>query len=665
MFSKIKSILNKVGKKSKFPLSMKPMLATLVDKVPSGDEWIYEVKLDGYRAISLCNKEHVEIISRNNKSFNKKFYPITECLENLNLHAVLDGEIVVIKNDGVTSFGNLQNWRSEIDGDLIYYVFDLLWLDGYSLLEVHLHQRRELLKQILPKNGVIRISKNFNFPVDEFLNVAKKIGLEGLIAKKRDSFYQPDVRSLEWLKIKVLKRHEVIIGGYTINEGSPKLFSSLLVGVYENGIFQYAGKIGTGFTHKLQKELMEKFKNITIKKSPFNITPDVNKPSRFRPNPPQAKAVWLSPEIVCEVSYVEKTEDGELRHSSFKGLREDKNAKDVHGEEPKSLSKMEGHSDLNLAGIKNKERKSLLNPTENTQIKNIKGHSIKFNNLNKVFWPKEGYTKRDLLNYYYQIAPYILPYLKNRPQSLNRFPHGIQGLSFYQKDVTKTAPEWVKQFPYTTSLGEDKNFLVVQDEIDILWMANLGAIEMNPWNSTIDTPDNPDWCIIDIDPSEANNFTQVIEAAQATKQVLDTLKIKGYCKTSGATGLHIYIPLGAKYSYDQCQLFGRFIANQVHQILPKFTSVERFNVNRKGKVYIDFLQNRPKATLAAPYSVRPKPGAPVSMPLYWDEVKKGLQPKQFTLKNAVQRLKEEGDIFKPVLGKGISIKKIFEIYDKN
>lgn len=275
-----------------------------------------------------------------------------------------------------------------------------------------------------------------------------------------------------------------------------------------------------------------------------------------------------------------------------------------------------------------------------------------------MYWPAEGYTKRDMLNYYYQVAPYILPYLTNRPQSLNRFPNGINGHSFYQKDVTNKAPEWVKQFPYHTSTGEDKNFLVVQTEADLLWMANLGAIEMNPWNSTIQNPDNPDWCIIDLDPTDKNTFEQVIQTAQAVKQVLDVLGIKGYPKTSGSTGIHVYIPMGAKYTYDQCQLFGRMIATQVHNMLPAFTSIERLTVNRKGKIYVDFLQNRPKATLAAPYSVRPKPGATVSMPLHWDEVKKGLQQKQFTIANAIARIKEHGDLFKAVLGKGVDLEKI-------
>jgi bifunctional non-homologous end joining protein LigD len=243
---------------------------------------------------------------------------------------------------------------------------------------------------------------------------------------------------------------------------------------------------------------------------------------------------------------------------------------------------------------------------------------------------------------------------------LNRYPNGINGKSFYQKDITGKAPDWIKMQPYTTSEGEDKNFLVPEDEASILYMANAGAVEMNPWNSTIHNEDYPDWCLIDLDPSDKNSFDEVIKVAQATKEVLDNLKVVSYPKTSGSTGIHVYIPLGAKYTYDQCQLFGRIIATQVHQMLPKITSIERLTKQRRNKLYIDFLQNRPKATLAAPYSLRPKPRAPVSMPLYWEEVKKGLSINDFTIKNAMERIKSEGDIFKPVLGKGIDLEKILE-----
>jgi len=307
---------------------------------------------------------------------------------------------------------------------------------------------------------------------------------------------------------------------------------------------------------------------------------------------------------------------------------------------------------------KSKKSDPFLDKSGDTQVKQLNGHALKFTNLGKPYWPEEGYTKRDMLNYYFQVAPVILPYLKDRPQSLNRFPNGIKGKSFYHKDITATAPAWVRMEPYTTSDGKHKNFLVPEDEAAILYMANLGAIEMNPWNSTIYKEDYPDWCLIDLDPTEKNSFEQVIETALVTKEVLDSMKVPGYVKTSGSTGIHIYIPLGSKYTYDQCQLFGKLIATQVHQILPEFTSIERLTKNRKGKLYVDYLQNRPKATLAAPYSLRPKPRATVSMPLYWEEVKKGLKMKDFTIRNAVERIRSEGDIFKPVLGKGVKLEKI-------
>lgn len=658
--------------RSPLPKIADPMLATLVDKPFDEEGWLYEIKWDGYRAMAMCNKSGLELLSRNNKSFNEKFYPIYDALKALGLRAVLDGEVVVLNNSGISSFGALQNWRSEADGNLVYYVFDLLWLNGHNLIGLPLSRRRELLREILPKeeDGPIRESKNFETSATEFLKAAGKMGLEGIIAKKADSPYLPGDRGKDWLKIKLHKRHEVVIGGFTRNDDSPKAFSSLLVGVFEGGKLQYTGKIGTGFPDKLQKELMARFKPLITAKPPFTRLPDINKPSRFRPDPPHASAIWLKPKLVCEVSYTEITEDGLMRHPSFEGMREDKAAKDVHREKAIPAEKIVDEptgerkapkEKIKLRPVAAAGRKTLLNPSDETQVRPVNGHELKFSNLSKVFWPKEGYTKRDLLNYYYQIAPYILPYLKNRPQSLNRFPNGIAGKSFYQKDVSATAPDWVTQFPYHTQEGEDKNFLVVEDEASMLWMANLGAIEMNPWNSTIHKPDNPDWCIIDLDPSEKNTFEQVIETARVTKQVLDSLKVTGYCKTSGSTGIHIYIPMGARYSYDECQMFGKLVATRVQHELTGFTSIERMTDKRKGKIYVDYLQNRPKATLAAPYSVRPKPGATVSTPLHWEEVKKGLKMTDFTMRNAFARTKEEGDIFSPVLKKGVDLKKILQM----
>ena len=654
-----------------FPETISPMLATLVDKPFDEEGWIYEIKWDGYRALALCNDGEVNLISRNNKSFNEKFYPVFDAVKAWGINAVIDGEIAVLNEKGVSHFGSLQNWRSEADGELIYYVFDLLWLDGHDLTQLPLTERRELLRQNLPDEGIIRMSEDFKASATEFLEVASGMGLEGIIAKKENSTYHPGDRTRDWLKIKANQRHEVVIGGYTRNEGSNKAFSSLLVGVYDNGKLEYTGKIGTGFNDKLQAELIQKFKKWIIDKSPFTIVPDVNKPSRFRPNPPKATVTWLKPELVCEVSYAEMTDDGVMRHPSFEGMREDKNPKDVMREKAvktkkavkvpakKAASKSSPTAKL-LKPVESKERKTLLNPKEESQVKTVNGHELKFSNLSKIYWPSEKYTKRDLINYYYQVAEYILPYLKERPQSLNRYPNGIEGESFYQKDMTGKAPKWIELFPYTTSDEKDKNYMVCNKESDLLYMINLGCIEIHPWSSTRKKPDNPDWCLIDLDPSDTNTFEQVIQVAQTTKKVLDAIGVEGYCKTSGSTGMHIYIPLKPKYSYDECQLFGRWIAMQVHEQLPDITSVERIVKKRKGKLYVDFLQNRPGATLAAPYSARPKPGATVSMPLHWDEVKKGLKLKDYTIKNAAERVKREGDIFKGVLTNGIDLGKVLK-----
>ena len=345
--------------------------------------------------------------------------------------------------------------------------------------------------------------------------------------------------------------------------------------------------------------------------------PDINKPSRFRPDPPKAKAVWLEPKLVCEVSFAEMTNDGVMRHPSFNGMRDDKKAQDVVLEKEADTSQVvPSASSANpyIASRKEQGRKTLLNPKEETQVKRINSHELKFTNLSKVFWPDEKVTKLDLINYYYQIAPFILPYLKDRPQSLNRYPNGINGKSFYQKDVTGKVPDWMNTYLYHSDTDErDRHYLVGQDEATLLSMAGMGCIEMNPWSSTVKKPDNPSWCIIDLDPDK-NSFNQVIEAAQVTHQILESMGIQSYCKTSGSTGLHIYIPLGGKYTYEQSKEFARLIVTMVHEEIPKYTSIERMISNRDGKMYLDFLQNRPHATIAAPYSLRPKPGQPFPCP---------------------------------------------------
>lgn len=648
------------------PKDIQPMLATLVDKPVEEEGWVYELKWDGYRALSYVKGGQVDIRSRNNKSFNEKYYPIFNALKQWDVNAVVDGEIIVVNDKGFSDFSDLQNWRSEADGQLIYYLFDLLWLDGVSVMDLPLEERKKMLRSIMPEDdSIIKISNNFDATGKELFELADKMGLEGIIAKKSNSRYVQGIRSKEWLKIKTEKRQEAIIGGYTKNEGTNKQFSALLLGLFEGGEFRHIGVVGTGFNNKMQTEILQKLKPFITAECPFAEVPDYNKPSRFRPDPPKATVTWVKPKVVAEISYRELTKDGVLRHPSFKGLREDKNAKEVVREQPVATNKLVNEEKLLqdkklVAAPGKKERKTLLNPKDETQVRNIGGHELKFTNLSKIFWPKEKVTKRDMLNYYYQVAPYMLPYLKDRPQTLNRFPHGIEGESFYQKDVKGKVPDWIGTFPYHSEAdGRDKEFLVCTNEASLLYIASLGCIEINPWSSRVQSPDNPDWCIIDLDPDK-NPFDQVIQAAQVTKQVLDSLDVPCYCKTSGSTGLHIYIPLGAKYTYEDSKEFGRAVVKLVNKELPNFTSIERLTEKRKGKLYLDFLQNRPQATVAGPYSLRPKPGATVSAPLHWDEVKKGLKMQHFTIFNMVDRLKDIGDIFKPVLGKGINMEKVMK-----
>ena len=661
------SVLDKILKNTttkSIPLKLKPMLATPVDKPVNEEGWIYEVKWDGYRALAFSNARKVDLKSRNDKSFNDKFYPIKKEIETWGVNAVLDGEIIVADESGISNFGKLQNWRSEADGELLFYVFDILWYNNKLLTQLPLSERRTILKSIIPKNSIIRLSEDFQESAVDFFKRAKKIGLEGIMAKKADSIYAPGERSKNWLKIKANKRQEMVIGGYTNNDDSNKPFSSLLAGVFSGKDLVFTGKVGTGFNIATQKEMIKQFKPLTVKKSPFTNEPFINKPSRFRPNPPNATVTWLKPRLVCEVSFTEMTTDGIMRHPSFEGMRIDKNAKDVILEIETKNIKIKKPTSHIIKSLGKTERKTLLNPSEATQVKTINGKEIKFTNLDKFYWPKEKITKRDLINYYYRVAPFILPYLKDRPQSMLRHPDGITGFSFYYKNIKGKGPDWLQTYNYhSKSDGEDKEYLVAKDEASLLYMASLGSIEMNPWHSRVQSEDYPDWCIIDLDPAK-NTFDQVIEAANVCKQVLETLGIIGYPKTSGSTGIHIYIPLGAKYTYEQSKEFARIIATLIHEQLPKFTTIERAVKNRKGKMYIDFLQNRPQATVSAPYSVRPKPGATVSMPLHWDEVKKGLKMTDFTIHNAMERVKNAGDIFKPVLGKGINLEKAIKLFNK-
>ena len=650
------------------------MLATLVDEPFDDDNWVFEIKWDGYRAIGSVINGRTDLYSRNNISFKEKYSPVSEALKDFDRNVVVDGEIVSLDEHGFSRFQYLQNWQKDAQGELVYYLFDLLWLDGYDLTRLPLVERKNILRQIIPENDVARYSDHIEKNGKQFFEIAKKQGLEGIVAKNKNSAYEFDSRSKNWLKIKTTAQQEAIICGFTAPRHGRQYFGALILGVYENDKLVYAGHSGSGFTQKTLKETWDKLRPLITGKCPFSTKPKTNMP-----------ATWVRPKLICEVKFQEWTQDHIMRVPIFLGLRIDKKITEVKKEKEMTTQKIKNtnikkqkeeeqkqKSSDNNNDQSNKKKgaqspakkikieKEWLSKDEENKIVKLNGHELKLTNLDKIYWKKENYTKRDLLNYYYGVAPYMLPYMKDRPQSLNRHPNGISGMSFYQKNVEGKVPDWTETFEeFSESTNENVHYFVCKDEASLIYMANLGCIEMNPWHSTIKRPDSPDYCLIDLDPHEIG-FDKVIETAQAVKRVLDQLRIPSWCKTSGATGLHICIPLGAKYNYDQSRQLAELLVNIVHHEIPAITSVERSPSKRRRKVYLDFLQNRKGQTIACVYSARPKPGATVSTPLFWEEVRKGVSPQNFTIKNLFERLKTEGDIFKPVYEKGIDLKKTLQ-----
>ncbi len=609
--------ISKMPKKAR-PWKVKPMLATLVDQPFSREGWLFEVKWDGYRAVAGKRKDKIELYSRNGLDFSQKYAPVTEALRAIKHDVILDGEIVAVDDKGVSHFEWLQHWHKEAQGELRYYAFDILWCDGRDVRGMPLIQRKALLKNILPSNGLLQFSDHVENHGEKLFEQMKKQGLEGMVAKRADSPYREDVRGQDWLKVKCGQRQEVVIGGYTEPRNSRKYFGSLMVGVYEKDQLIYVGHSGGGIPDEERKKLLTRMKKLERKSSPFSTEPKPNAPVH-----------WIKPELVCEMSFAEWTGDGIMRHPQFEGLRPDKKPTDVVREKAKNTKAM--------------------------PAKNSGGLPFEITHPDKIFFPKAKYTKGDLIEYYASVAEYMLPYLKDRPHSLNRMPHGIDGESFYQKN-NPHLPDWVPHKDiFSDSNNENLRWMVGGQLDTLLYMVQLGCVEINPWNSRVGHLDHPDWIVIDLDP-DGNKFDEVIQVARTTHEVCEEWGIPTYPKTSGKTGLHIYVPMGAKYTYEQAKNLAHLIALEVHKREPKITSIIRDPAKRKHKIYVDFLQNRQGQTLAAPYSVRPTPEATVSMPLDWKEVKPGLKPTDFTIKNALTRIKKTGDLHKPVLGKPIDLK---------
>ena len=620
------------------------MLAKLSGEAFNDKDWVFEIKWDGYRAIADLSHKQPLFYSRNGISFLSKFKIITTDFDRQKYQMILDGEVVAYDHEGRPNFQLLQQIGDNPGLALVYQVFDILWLNGHSTEELPLLQRKELLKEALVETDVIKYCDHIPEKGIDFFEQMKKMQLEGMIAKRADSLYVENHRTSDWLKIKFTNTEEAIICGFTEPRGSRKSFGALILGNYIDGRLTYCGHTGTGFNNNSLQELYERLHPLIMKTSPFETIPKTNMP-----------VTWIKPELVCEIKYSEITKDGIYRHPVFIAIREDKEPEDIVNtvhEHTEKFKNMKAKTSSKKAETHEKEKEITLNK-----------HIVKLTNQDKVYFPKDGITKGDVIAYYQSVATHILPHLKNRPLSLNRFTNGIEEQSFYQKDAGEHIPDWIKTTQvYSESNDKYIDYIYCNDKATLAYLNNLGCIDLNPWNSSLPDLEHPDYLVLDLDPSKKNTFDDVIETALQVNEVLNSIKIKGYCKTSGSTGIHIYIPMGGNYDFDQVKDFAHILMKQVNERLPKITTLERSLQKRdSNKIYLDYLQNRTGQTLASAYSLRPKEGASVSMPLDWEELKPGIRPADYNIHNSLERIKEKGDLFKPVLGKGIDMMKALEL----
>ena len=607
---------------------MKAMLATSRDEPFDRDGWVFELKYDGYRLIASRETTKPLLWSRNGNDLTETFPDIARALEGLPYNGtVLDGEVVVHGETGLPSFSRLQQrgrlqrrtdiQRATVDLPAVLYAFDLLAFGGLDLRDLPLLSRKELLREVLPSVGPIRYSDHIPEQGVAMYRQVTGMGLEGIVAKKADSPYRAG-RSPHWHKIRTVRTDDFVVVGYTDPKGGRLGFGALHLAQYVDGVLTYSGSVGTGFTDKQLVAILATLQEL-----------------ERGPGVPCAGAApkgrghhWILPRLVAEVRYKQLTAAGLIRHPSFVILRNDKRAEEcVRGGESESLPEPLAVVDRSVV------------------------RAVAFTNLDKTFWPEEGYTKGDLVEYYRVMWEWMSPYLADRCLVLTRYPDGIYGNSFYQKNAPEWAPEWLRREPVWS---EDSNralhYFVVEDVESLLWVANSAAIPLHIWSSRIATLERPDWCILDLDPKSAP-FTDVVKVAKAIREICEEIELPTYVKTSGSSGLHVLIPLGQRLGYQQSRMLGNLLARVVVDELPEVATVARALKSREGKVYVDYLQNASGQLLVAPFSVRPVPGAAVSTPLSWSEVTGRLDIREHTIKTVPDRMErlKGGDPFLGVL----------------
>ena len=643
-------------KRSPMPGLVKPMGAVL-GPTPTGKNWTLEVKWDGIRALCYLRKGTLEIYTRNGNRCERQYPELSTLPHNVRCEeAILDGEIAVLDQQGVSRFALIQPRIMNTDAAAVaqlakrqpvtLFLFDILYLDGHDLRGAALRDRKEILQSVIETSALVRYPENFSNDEGQFLDAAREQGLEGLIAKCLTSTYQHR-RSSDWVKLKLVSQQEFVIVGFT--EGERDFFGALVLGYFEGNKLVHAGNVGTGFDRKNMAAIHERMAPLITPKSPLSGSAKV----------PARGTTWIRPELVAQVKFSNWTPDGHLRAPVFLGLREDVNADDCVRESGKA-SEPEPAIPKPTATAKPRKLKSaaqLLTGTAEEARLTVDGNPLKFTHLNKIWFPQDGYNKRDLLNFYNDVSPFLLPHLKDRPLSLKRYPNGINEEFFFQKNSPDSYPNWLRFEEIDSEHRDPKKpkepirYVLAENTASLLYLVNQGCIDQNPWQSRVGSLENPDFILIDLDPQNCE-FSMIVDAALLVRRTLDKLELEGYPKTTGGCGMHIYIPVVPEYTYEITRTFAEAISRLCVAECPElFTTPRSVEKRQKNKVYFDYLQNGEGKTIAAPYVVRAHPGATVATPLAWREIKAGLSPAQFHIKNVIPRFYKVGDLFEGVLRK--------------
>ncbi len=656
------------ARKSAMPEMPPVALATLAENPSSDPSWIFEIKWDGIRTLARVHNRKVQLWSRAKRDITPEFPELATIGAAVSAkEALLDGEVVVLDSTGRSDFQRLQSRmgvrnpspKLVSDVSVVYYVFDILYCDGYDLRQVPLIERKELLKGILGASGVMRYSDHQAGEGAKLFELAEKEHLEGIIGKQASSVY-PRGRTTAWLKFKTDKEVDAVVGGWTEPRGSREYFGALLLGLYDGAKLAFVGGVGSGFTVESQKRLWPRLQSLKTEACPFAERPATRE-----------KATWVKPRLVARARFGGWTEGTHLRQPRFIGLQEDREPRECTLEkETKAAVAQEqiqasreqktkrggasrrprsrhGEAVPNESPRKEAFEKELTEGSAEEVFAEVDGRRLRLTNLNKVYFPEDGITKRDLLVYYAAIAPLLLPFLKDRPLVLRRYPNGIHGQSFFQKDADKSTPEWVKTVPIMSEgTGKPTHYFIANDRATLLYLTNLGCIDHNPWSSRVGSLEHPDYIFFDLDPTPKTPFSKVTKLAKILLSILGEVQLAAFSKTSGATGFHIFVPVEPRYTFEQARTFVEAVASIVDAKHPELLTAERSVRKRPdGRIYLDAHQNSSGQSLATVYTVRAFPHAPVSAPVRAGELTPGLHPEKWNLKSMTKRIRTVGDLW--------------------